>query len=250
MPPAFLVLQHADAEAPGLLGPALEAAGFVLRTVRPDRGEAVPGAASEFAGLLLMGGPMGVYERGRFPHLRNEIDLVREALDREVPVLGICLGSQILAAAAGARVHRGPAKEIGWAPIRLRPAGAADPVLGLIPDGAFVFHWHGDTFELPSGAVLLASSDLYAHQAFRLGRAAYGLQFHPEVTEEMVREFAASGRVELEAERGPEGERLLVDGAGRHAAGLAPIVPCLVRAFLGAAGLPQGGPSARSSIAR
>lgn len=233
----LLVIQHAEAEDPGLLGPPCVEAGLELQLLRTDWGETVPTAADGYAGIIVMGGPMGVYDSDRHPHLKAEIDLLTQALRRRLPTLGICLGAQLLAAAAGARVYPGPRREIGWAPIARSAAGRADPLLAELPDDAVVFHWHGDTFDLPDGATLLASSEAYAHQAFRIGSSAYGLQFHPEVTPKMVERFAAAGAAELRSVHGPKGAARLAADARRFAPRLAPSVPRLVRVFLAAGGL-------------
>ncbi len=233
----LLVIQHAEAEGPGLLAAPCVEAGLELQLLRTDRGETVPPLPDGYAGVIVMGGPMGVHEADRHPHLAAEINLLTEALRRRLPVLGICLGAQLLAAAAGARVRPGPRREIGWAPIARSDAGRADPLLAELPDGAVVFHWHGDSFDLPDGATLLASSEAYAHQAFRIGSSAYGLQFHLEVTPEMVERFAAAGAAELAAVHGPEGAARLAAAARHFAPLLVPRVPRLVRAFLAAGGL-------------
>jgi GMP synthase (glutamine-hydrolysing) len=233
----MLVVLHAEHEGPGLLSPALEACGLEIRLVRTFAGEAVPRSADGAAGVVIMGGPMGVYESERHAHLRDEILLAGDALRRGLPILGICLGSQILAAAAGARVYAGAAKEIGWFPVTLTGAGRADPVLGVFPSGTVFFHWHGDTFDLPADAVLLASTSLYPHQAFRLGACAWGVQFHPEITPEMVDRFVEAGAPESVDFGGAEGgERMRVE-ARRHSPPLAGRIGAMVRGFCGAARL-------------
>ncbi|RMF89548.1 MAG: type 1 glutamine amidotransferase, partial [Methanobacteriota archaeon] len=132
-------------------------------------------------------GPMNVYEEERYPFLRDEDRLIKQALETGAPVLGICLGAQLIAKAAGARVWQGPEKEIGWGEVRLTEEGRRDPLFKGFPLEFPVFHWHGDSFDLPSGAVPLAENDLYL-QAFRLG-GAIGLQFHLEVTAGMIRSW-------------------------------------------------------------
>ncbi len=237
MPLPILVVQHAAAEGPGLLADAFAEAGVPLETRRTFAGEAVPKDPQRFSAIVVMGGPMGVYEAARHPHLRDEIVLAEVALRRGVPILGVCLGSQILAAAAGARVFPGGRKEIGWHPIRTHPAARDDAVLRALPDGAVVFHWHGDTFDLPATATLLASSDAYPHQAFRIGAAAYGLQFHPEVTPGMVDRFVAEGAPEVAEVCGASGAARLRAEARRFAPPLAPVVRRAARGFLETAGL-------------
>jgi GMP synthase (glutamine-hydrolysing) len=143
---------------------------------------------------------MGVYEADRYPFLREEMRLIEDALRSGRPVLGICLGSQLLAHALGAEVKPSGRKEIGWFDVRLTDAAALDPMWQGIDAVFKAFHWHGDVFSLPTGAVHLASSDLSPHQAFRHG-AAYGLLFHLEVTEGIVRDMVRTWPEELAEER-------------------------------------------------
>jgi GMP synthase (glutamine-hydrolysing) len=157
-----------------------------LRLCHPYRGEPLP-TLEELAGLVVMGGPMGVSDTAEHPYLAGELELLAGAVAAGLPVLGVCLGAQLLAAALGARVYRGEHAEIGPGSVTLTAAGRADPVLGAGAGGELpVIHWHQDTFELPAGATLLASSALYPHQAFRAGARAYGLQFHVEVDRELA----------------------------------------------------------------
>lgn len=127
-----------------------------------------------------MGGPMGVYEAAKYPFLTAECSLIKQLIQRGIPVLGVCLGAQLLAHALDARVFPGPGPEIGFGCVELTDAGRGDPIFEGIDAKFPAFHWHGDTFDLPQGTTLLASSTLYAHQAFRFGVQAYGLQFHVE----------------------------------------------------------------------
>jgi GMP synthase (glutamine-hydrolysing) len=178
-----LVVLHAVSESLGMLAQPLSEAGLTLDTRLMPR--ALPASLADHAGIVVMGGSMGVYEAERFPFLSEEIALLREALAAGIPALGVCLGSQLLAAAGGGRVYPGSAPEVGWLPVE---RVADDPWLAGWPRHFAPLHWHGDTFELPVGAALLASSAAYAHQAFRLG-GALGLQFHVEATEEMARSW-------------------------------------------------------------
>jgi GMP synthase (glutamine-hydrolysing) len=192
-----VAIQHVAAEPPGAIGRALEAAGLRVDVIRVDRGAPVPRDLGDAAGLVVMGGPMGVYEAERYPHLTDELALIQDAVKRERPVLGICLGSQLLAAALGARVYPGGQKEIGWYPVHLTGAAGGDPLFAALPAHFTALHWHGDVFELPPEAVWLAYSEMTPHQVFRHGRAAYGLLFHLEVSAEQVTSMSAAFAGEL-----------------------------------------------------
>jgi GMP synthase (glutamine-hydrolysing) len=166
--------------------------------------------------VIVLGGPLGVYQADEHPFLDREIALIRACLDEGRPVLGICLGAQLLAAAAGARVYPGErGKEIGWAAVELSDAGVADPLWAGFPRRFTTFHWHGDTFDLPDGAELLARTPGYV-QAFRLGVHAYGVQFHPEVVPPELESWIVAYRLELERERLRSEDVLLVPDAEAH----------------------------------
>jgi GMP synthase (glutamine-hydrolysing) len=212
-----LAVQHVAVEPPALVADALQGEGVGVDVVHTYRGEPVPGDAAGLDGLVVMGGPMAVYEADRLPHLRQELKLIDSSLRRGLPVLGVCLGSQLLAAALGARVEKGTAKEIGWYPVALEPAAREDPLLGQLPGSFEALHWHGDVFELPRGAVRLARSERTATQAFRHGKA-WGLLFHAEVTARQVADMAAAFEDELE-DAGVTSDALL-HGARAHLAGL------------------------------
>ncbi len=186
------VLQHVQAETPGLIDEALQAAGVGVRSVQVFRPQPVPAALDDAGGLIVMGGPMGVYEQARYPFLADEMRLIERALRADKPVLGVCLGSQLLAAVLGASVNPGPRKEIGWHRVTLAPPAASDPLWMGMPSSFTAYHWHGDVFELPRGATALAASELTACQAFRHGRSAYGLLFHLEVTESIIAAMVAA----------------------------------------------------------
>jgi len=201
------VLLHADPETPGLIAEILDRRGIEMETIRGYAGERIPASMGGRDALVVMGGPMGVYDQGRLPFLRDEIGLIGDAVRSGKPVLGVCLGSELLAAALGAKVE--PArKEIGWYSVTLTDAAAHDPIWRDVDQEIAVFHWHGDAFQLPRGAVPLASSALTPHQAFRHGRASYGLLFHMEMDEAMVRAMVESFGEELR-EAGADGDRIL-----------------------------------------
>jgi len=187
----FAVIQHLGPEGPGLIAAVAPAHGVTLDVRRVDRGARVPSAA-EVDGVVVLGGTMGVSDAAAYPHLVAEQRLLADACDRGLPVLGVCLGAQLLAAALGARVYQGPAPEIGFGDVRLTPEGERDPVLGPSGPSLPAFHWHGDTFDLPRGAVCLAGTAAYARQAFRAGARAYALQFHVELDAALARDWAAA----------------------------------------------------------
>lgn len=181
-----LVLQHEEFETLGLIASALEDRGATCEYVRTYAGEPVPESIGESSGLVVMGGSMGVYQQDRFPYLAAEISLIKSALEERKPVLGVCLGSQLLAAALGSNVRASGRQEIGWYKVALSPEAKDDNLFGDAPSAFPVFHWHGDIFDLPAGAVPLASSVMTPLQAFRYGNDAYGLLFHLEVTAEIA----------------------------------------------------------------
>lgn len=190
------VLQHFESEGAGVFGTVLIEAGHNVKAVRLHGGAAVP-RAGESDAWLVMGGPMNVDEVAKYPWLATERQLLAELIAADSPVLGICLGAQLIARAAGARVYAKRPKEIGLFKIELTPAAATDPLMRLLGDPQEVYQWHGDTFDLPPGAVHLARSARFEHQAFRLGRRVYGMQFHLEFTAEMERELAQACAEEL-----------------------------------------------------
>lgn len=178
--PTLLAIQHVPWEGPHrILDACLD---LQVRTVKPLAGQPLP-PHDEVAGAVVMGGPMNVDEVERFPALAAEREWMAEAVERGMPVLGICLGAQLLARALGAEVRPGAAPEIGFAPVEI--ADPDDPVIGGLAPRAEVLHWHGDVFDLPEGATHLASSERTPCQAFRLGNA-WGVLFHPEADYALV----------------------------------------------------------------
>lgn len=184
---SVLVFQHDPHDGPGYLGEALLLRGARLTVIRLDEDEAVPDP-SAYEMLLVMGGAMNVYQEDKYPWLVAETHAIRRAVETGKAVLGVCLGGQLLAKALGARVHLGVATEIGFTPITLTEAGESDPLFEGLSEVEAV-EWHDDTFDIPGGAVVLARSEGCAHQAFRFGEWAYGLQFHPEVSPVMLAEW-------------------------------------------------------------
>ncbi|PSQ95292.1 MAG: amidotransferase [Bacteroidetes bacterium SW_9_63_38] len=201
--PDVLILQHVRPEPPGTIADALEDRGLSYDTVQVYRDDPVPDTL-EADGLVVMGGPMGVGDIADRPHLQTELGLVEQALDTDRPVLGTCLGSQLLAHVLGADVHPGDGKELGWGEVTLTEAAAGDPLWTGVEDPFTAFHWHGDVFELPDGAVRLAASTQTEQQAFRYGDHAYGILFHLEVTPKTVAGMTTAFQDEL-AEEGLDG---------------------------------------------
>lgn len=201
-------MQHVRCETLGIIGEALESRDILYRYVRSFEEQAVPPEMGEAAGLIVMGGPMGVYEEAAYPFLAREMRLIERALLEGKPVLGICLGSQLLAAALGTRVGPGKRREIGWHTVRLHEGAKADPLWAGAPDSFTAFHWHGDVFPLPKDSVLLASSERTACQAFRYGQHAYGILFHMEFNRGMIQEMTDAFADELE-EAGENGAEVV-----------------------------------------
>lgn len=182
------IVEHAPHEGPYAIGVALRAAGLPTRVCRTWAGDPVPETADDLVGLVVMGGAMAAYED--FPGRDAELALLRAALDAEIPVLGVCLGAQLLTVAAGGAGRPGDGAQIGWADVRMTEAAHTDTLFAGVPERLRVLHWHGDTLELPAGATLLASGDRYPVQAFRIGGSAWGTQFHLEVDQTAVGAFA------------------------------------------------------------
>lgn len=190
MPPLLAIL-HAAQEGLGTIDPFLRSENIPVEICHTYLGNALPLSIKPYAGLIVMGGAMNVDETEKYPFLKTECELIRKAVESDKPVLGICLGAQLLAKALGSRVYPGHQKEVGWQPIFLTDAGCKDPVFSAFTDSKSqpVFHWHGDTFELPKNSALLASSEQYPNQAFSYKNNAYGLQFHIEITHDMIRQW-------------------------------------------------------------
>lgn len=183
---SILVLQHVAHEPLGTLHALIRSAGFRIRYVNYSREPDADVDMTRYDGLIVLGGPMGVYEADKHPHVLREIELVRAAMAEDKPVLGICLGAQIIAHALGAPVAPLPVKEVGWYSVQLTEDGLQDPMLSQLAPEERIFQWHRDGFALPEGAVRLASSAACAQQAFRVGHNVYALQFHLEVDAAMV----------------------------------------------------------------
>lgn len=193
----FLVLQHVECEDLGTIAAAMSSRGISYKYIRLFNDEPVPKDIDKHSGLIILGGPMNVYEEDKFPYLRDEDVLIKKAINMGRPVLGICLGSQLIAKAIGARVKKGGKKEIGWYKINLTKWGKEDKAFCNLPEELMVFQWHGDTFDIPESGIHLAGSELFLNQAYRIGDNVYGLQFHLEVTENIINNWIAEYQVEL-----------------------------------------------------
>lgn len=184
--PKLLVCQHVAFEILGTLNPLLKDAGFRMRYVNFGRHPHARPRLDGYHGLIVLGGPMNVDETDAHPHLDTEVELIREAIEADLPVLGICLGAQLIAKALGAGVRRNGEKEIGWHPLSPTDAGREDPLFRHFGPIQPIFQWHGDTFDIPDGAAHLATSPGCANQAFRYRRNVYGFQFHLEVDTPLI----------------------------------------------------------------
>ncbi|MGD0519992.1 MAG: glutamine amidotransferase [Terracidiphilus sp.] len=194
-----LVLSHVTFEDLGTFAAPLRARDFEIEHVSASEARFPLSQAGSCDLLVILGGPIGVYDQQNYPFLKDEIALIARRLEAQKPILGICLGAQLISAALGSRVYPGKrGAEIGWSP--LQPAPNANPPAWFVPllaPGLSVFHWHGDTFDLPSGALHLAKTEIYSNQAFALGNFALALQFHPEVTADGLESWYVGHACEL-----------------------------------------------------
>ena len=195
-----LVFQHVANEILGTLNPALKQQGLRIRYVNFERDPNATPSIDKYNGLIVLGGYMGVYEADQYTHIKTEMKLIEEALKKDVPVLGICLGAQILAHVLGSEVRKAPEKEMGWYDIELTTAGENAPLLSHFKKTEKIFQMHGDTFDIPKSCEHLATSKLCPAQAFSYGRKAYGLQFHLEVDEAMISRWLNNPRNQQDIE--------------------------------------------------
>ncbi len=200
----LLVLQHVAHELLGTLNPLLKRSGFRIRYVNFARHPDAQPSLDGYDGLVILGGPMSANDSGRRPHLTVEMKLIEEAMRRDLPVLGICLGAQLIAKTLGAAVYPNREKEIGWYDVAPTEEAGCDPLLMELQASEKIFQWHGETFDIPSHARHLAISPLCANQAFRYGKIVYGFQFHLEVDEPMIHRWlrVTENRKEISALHG------------------------------------------------
>jgi GMP synthase (glutamine-hydrolysing) len=192
----ILSVQNISFETLGTLEESIKCDGYQIENIEAQI-DPFPSNVQQYAAIIILGGPMAVYDNVKY--LKKEQELIRQAIKAEVPVLGICLGSQLIAEAIGGRVYKGGKKEIGWSAVKVNQAGLADIFKGINAEKIKVFQWHGDTYDLPPNATIMASSKLYT-QAFRCG-SAVGIQFHLEITDEMIHRWTEEYAKELECER-------------------------------------------------
>lgn len=190
-----LAIRHVAFEDLGSLAGPLAQAGYVVSYIEATDPALSDVAPDEADLLVVLGGPLGVYETDAYPFLAIEQGLLNRRMAADRPTLGICLGAQLMAAALGARVYPGYGKEIGWGPVTLTEAGRAGPLAELTEKS--VVHWHGDTFDVPGGCDLLASTKLYPHQAFARGGNLLALQFHPEATADGLEDWLVGHALEI-----------------------------------------------------
>jgi GMP synthase (glutamine-hydrolysing) len=190
-------LQHAEDEKPGSIVSFFKRRGESLKKTALFSGEPLPDIDS-FDLLIVLGGPMGVRDVKKYPWLKEEKKFIRKAIKENKKVLGICLGAQLIASALGAKVYKGKEKEIGWFDVFRSPEAGQTPFHRVLPVSMKVFHWHGDTFEIPGGAKKLAGNSLYPNQGFAWEERVLALQFHLEMTPDSAALMVDKGRSELE----------------------------------------------------
>jgi GMP synthase (glutamine-hydrolysing) len=208
-----IVIQHTPTEGPERVGDLARERGLTLDVRHVYRGDEVPAGLASDEILIVMGGPMGVADAGdpRYPFLAPELMLLRTLCASRRPVLGICLGAQLLAHAAGARVFPASRREVGWSPVRFLRR-EQEPVLRGLRASETLFHWHGDTFDLPDGASHLASTESCANQAFHIDNVQFGLQFHCELSAETIAAWVRDDADYVVAANGRDGgERIAAD---------------------------------------
>jgi len=205
----LLILKHIAIEGPGTIGEYFQKKGYPCRIIELENGEGIPTDLSQVTGVIVLGGPMNVYEEEQYPFLTEENQFITTVLEKEIPFLGICLGSQLLAKAAGAKVMKAPIKEIGWRMIEQTHDGQRDPLFTGLLEQLIVFQWHEDTFELPWEAQLLSTSTVVRHQAFKVGKHAYGLQYHLEVTPEIIESWIKEYFKIDDVNRSVEGKKMM-----------------------------------------
>jgi len=209
-------------EEPGTLGGFLEKNGYQIETVDLQAGDRLPQNVGGYRLVIILGGPMNVYEEDKYPFLRDELSLIESCVKSKTKVLGLCLGGQLIARALGAKVTKNPVKEIGWFDIGFTDAGKSLPLFSGLPEKLKVFQWHGDTFDIPDGARHLARSELCENQAFLYDNTALALQFHVEIEGADVESWCREYREELERENGGDALAEIIASTQKEMPALAP----------------------------
>ena len=192
-----LIIKHNPSEGGGLFEKILKEKGWEREILPLYAGKPLPDSVEPYDLILIMGGPMSANDEDRYPFLKKELPFIRQMLKLGKSVMGICLGAQLMAKSLGAKVYPGPHKEIGWYFLNQTPSAKSDPLFSLLDSCFLVFQWHGETFDLPNGGIGLSGNEAYPSQAFRFGEWAYGLQFHFEVTEPMIKTWLAQWGEEI-----------------------------------------------------
>jgi GMP synthase (glutamine-hydrolysing) len=230
----LLVLQHVAHELLGTLNPLLKRAGFRIRYVNFARHPDAQPNLQGYDGLIILGGPMSVNDASRLPHLTTELRLIEDAIRRNLPILGICLGAQLIAKTLGAEVYPNREKEIGWYDLSPTEHAGSDRLLEALNNTEKIFQWHGETFDIPRSTSHLAFSALCANQAFRYGEKVYGFQFHMEVDEPMIHRWlrVPENQNEIASLRGDRHIDQIYSDTVRHMARLSEISECVFNSFI------------------
>lgn len=183
-------IKHIDIEGPGTFGSFLKKKKVPFKVIDLGAGEKLPQMSEDVEAVIILGGPMNVYEEDKYPFLKEENEFIKKILVHNIPFMGICLGSQLLSKACGSTVVKSPVKEVGFFKVSITDDGRKDPLFSGFDGLMDIYHWHEDMFNIPKGGKLLATSSGCPNQAFKVGEAAYGLQFHVEVTDKSINEWA------------------------------------------------------------
>jgi GMP synthase-like glutamine amidotransferase len=197
----ILVIKHVGNEGPGLIQTHFESQRWPVELKNLGHGDALPGSLDAIAAVIMLGGPMNVYEEEKYSFLKKEDEFITRLIIEEIPFLGICLGAQLLSKACQGMVVRMPSEEIGWYKVNITIEGRQDTLFHGLPAHLTVFQWHADTFEIPEGGTLLVQGKTCKNQAFRIGHCAYGLQFHIEATPDMIQEWMKDQRDKVDVKK-------------------------------------------------
>lgn len=231
----ILVVQHIQRDPIGVLGDALISQGATLSTWAPEHQSHPP--AGDYDGLIVLGGPMNAHEDDKFPHLRQTVALIRQFHREDKPIMGVCLGAQLIARSFGSRVYRHTQPELGFSPIQVVDPTDSEPWLQTCPDTLHLMQWHFDTFDLPKEATLLMTNEVCQNQAFRIGQNIYGFQFHLEVTPEIVMNWLQMKDAWIEAHY-PRLDQQLREQTQRYSAQSAQFTKQVAQAWLNLASTP------------